>query len=135
MRRSGVELAPPVLGLGAGLPSPTVLGTRGQQVPRAALGPVVGGEDIQWVPLGLAGLTASPWVPQSPLSPPALRNGSSGLSSGRWVCSTQAFAPRKLLQMSEPKFLLFNFLLLILSLLVLRTSFPNSFLLSVFHLL
>lgn len=36
--------------------------------------------------------------------------------------------------MSEPRFLLSNFLLLILSLLVLHTSFPNSFLLAVFHL-
>lgn len=124
--------APPALGVG--LPSPVVLGTRGQQVPRAATGPAAGGKGTRWVPPGLAGLAVSPRVLQSTLSPPALRSRSSGLSSGRWLCSTQAFAPRKLLQMSEPKFLLFNFLLLILSLLVLHTSFLGSFLLAVFHL-
>lgn len=101
---------------------------------QGGVGPSTGEKDTQWVPLWLVGLTVSPRVLQSELSSPALRNGSSGLSSGRWVCSTQAFAPQKLLQMSEPKFLLFNFLLLILSLLVLHTSFPNSFLLAVFHL-
>lgn len=75
-----------------------------------------------------------PKVLQSAPSPLALRDGCSGLSSGSWVCSTQTCAPTQILQMSEPKFLLFNFLLLILSLLVLHTSFPSSFLLAVFHL-
>lgn len=56
------------------------------------------------------------------------------LSCGRWVFSTQVFAAQMLLQMSEPKFPLFNFRLLILSLLVLHFSFPGSFLLVVFHL-
>lgn len=87
--------------------------------------------------MGPTGAGGARHVPQGAavnISPPAVRNGSSGLSSGRRLCSTQAFAPRKLLQMSEPKFLLFNFLLLILSLLVLHTSFPGSFLLAVFHL-
>lgn len=57
-----------------------------------------------------------------------------GLSPGSWLCSAQTCAPTEPLQVSEPKFLLFNFLLLILSLLVLHTSFPSSFLLAVFHL-
>lgn len=57
-----------------------------------------------------------------------------GLSPGSWLCSAQTCAPAEPLQVSEPKFLLFNFLLLILSLLVLHTSFPSSFLLAVFHL-
>lgn len=105
----------------------------GQQVPRAVLGPGTGDEGAQWDP-GADRAHCVPRVLQSVPSHLILRNGCSGLSFGSWVCSTQTCAPTQLLQMSKPKFLLFNFLLLILSLLVLHTSFPSSFLLAVFHL-
>lgn len=92
-RPAGAESVSPVLG-----PSPGVVGTRGWLVPWAVLGPADRGEGAQWVPPGLVGLTASLRVPQSALSPLALTDGSSGLPSGRQVCSTQVFTPRKLLR-------------------------------------
>lgn len=92
-RPAGAEPASLVLG-----PFPAVSGMRGWPVPRAVLGLADGGEGAQWVPPGLGGLAASPRVPQSALSPPALRDGSSGLPSGRRVCSTRVFTPRKLLR-------------------------------------
>lgn len=92
-RPAGAESVSPVLG-----PSLAVLGTRGWLVPWAVLGPADGGKGAQWVPPGLAGLAASLRVLQSALLPLALRDGSSGLPSGRRVCSTRVFTPRKLLR-------------------------------------
>lgn len=114
-----------------GIPPAAAAGGGGQQVPRILLGPDTGGEGAQW-DSGAGGAHRVPKVLRSAPLHPTLRNGCSGLSSGSWVCSTQVCAPTQLLQMSEPKLLLFNFLLLILSLLVLHTSFPRSFFLLFF---